>query len=472
LETSVWKRKINILLLGIPLVLFREHIPLGELEGYRTIFVFFLSALSLIPLAGFLESAVEELAELLGDIIGGLLHTTATNVAELTLSLFILLAFTAHAEGGTSGAEVVEGTIAGVIIRNSLLFLGLATFLGCWRNGRMRFSRDIATDFSTVFALAVTGLSLPTLAALIQAGQGGQEGQVGEEAAGPGLPIFGHFVPFSLLLAGVLLLSYLSFIVFSVFRFRDGENLQERARLKKALRRQRSGRAGEAAEAALSLPAQPDVQALFSEERASAEARLSGVYAKPEERRRHGRDRMREERQRAREERGESGFLARQPFLRGLVAALILAVATGGVALMSEGFADSVKELLEANTNLEPYEFFLGLILIPLLAGIVELYGSVGMARRKRMDITMEITAGATIQMILLVVPILVIVGALTGHPIDLVFKPLEIIVFGAATFTFMLLSRDGESTILEGVQLCTLWLLFAVAAFFLPPPL
>jgi Ca2+:H+ antiporter len=74
--------------------------------------------------------------------------------------------------------------------------------------------------------------------------------------------------------------------------------------------------------------------------------------------------------------------------------------------------------------------------------------------------------------MILLIVPILVIVGAVTGHPIDLVFAPLEVIVFGAATFTFMLLSRDGESTILEGVQLCTLWLLFAVAAFFLPPVL
>jgi Ca2+/H+ antiporter len=470
LETSVWKRKINILLLGIPLVLFRGQIPLGEgLENYRTIIVFILSAASLIPLAGFLESAVEELAELLGDLIGGLLHTTATNIAELTLSLFILLAFTSGEGGTESGATVVEGTIAGVIIRNSLLFLGLATFLGCWRNGRMKFSQDIATDFSTVFALAVTGLSLPTLAALIQAGQESPEGQ---EAAGPGLTLFGHFVPFSLMLAAVLLVSYLAFIVFSVFRFRAGENLQERARLRKVLRhRQQSGRAG-GGESELGLPVQPDVQALFSEEWQSAEARLSGVHEKPEEHPKHGRAKLSEERRRAREERGEEGFLAGNRVARGFLAALILAVATGGVALMSEGFADSVKELLEANANLEPYQFFLGLILIPLLAGIVELYGSVGMARRKRMDITMEITAGATIQMILLIVPILVIVGAVTGHPIDLVFAPLEVIVFGAATFTFMLLSRDGESTILEGVQLCTLWLLFAVAAFFLPPVL
>ncbi len=467
LETSVWKRKINILLLGIPLVLFRGLIPLPEeLEGYKTIFVFILSAASLIPLAGFLESAVEELAELLGDIIGGLLHTTATNVAELTLSLFILLAFTGGEGGEASGATVVEGTIAGVIIRNSLLFLGLATFLGCWRNGRMKFSQDIASDFSTVFALAVTGLCLPTLAALIFGGRNTEE---------MGLTISGRFAPLSLLLAGVLLVSYVAFIAFSVFRFRDGENLLERSRLRKALRRrQQHGRTGGEAsgEPNLLLATQPDVQALFSEERASAEARLSGVHEKPAARPRHGRAKLSEERRRAREERGEEGFLAGSRVGRGVVAALILAVATAGVALMSEGFADSTKELLEANANLEQYQFFLGLILIPLLAGVVELYGSVGMARRKRMDITMEITAGATIQMILLVVPILVIVGAVTGHPIDLVFAPLEIIVFGAATFTFMLLSRDGESTILEGVQLCTLWLLFAVAAFFLPPVL
>ena len=71
------------------------------------------------------------------------------------------------------------------------------------------------------------------------------------------------------------------------------------------------------------------------------------------------------------------------------------------------------------------------------------------------MEITMAVTAGASIQMILLVVPILVLVGIFTGHQLDLVFSPIEVIVFGGSTFIFMLLSRDGESTWLEGVQLC-----------------
>jgi Ca2+:H+ antiporter len=70
--------------------------------------------------------------------------------------------------------------------------------------------------------------------------------------------------------------------------------------------------------------------------------------------------------------------------------------------------------------------------------------------------------------MILLVVPVLVLVGLFTGHTLDLVFNPIEVIIFGASTFIFMLLSRDGESTWLEGVQLCSFWALVAVAAIFI----
>ena len=116
------------------------------------------------------------------------------------------------------------------------------------------------------------------------------------------------------------------------------------------------------------------------------------------------------------------------------------------------------------------FGFFFGLIVIPIVGGVVELYGTVGSAREKHMEIVMALTAGATIQMILFVVPVLVLVGAYMNHPLDLVFKPIEIIIFGASTFAFMLLSRDGESSILEGVQLMTLWLLLAVTAFALPP--
>lgn len=456
MERSVWKRKINFFLLFIPLVLFitqhdvavqLEEALAGLEENQRLLavssLVLLLAALSLIPLAGFLESAVEELAELLGQFLGGLLHTTASNVAELALALSVLTSF-----AGSRGSEIVLSSVAGVIVRNALLFLGIATLLGCWRNGKMRFSPEAAGEYSTVFALAVTGLSLPTLAAYVAGATAGAEGGGGSSAGEAELLVFGH-VPFAVCIAVVLLVSYVAYLVFVVFKPRAGYNMAgKRAK----------GAATTISPSDSGMLVAPDTQALFEEERSSAETKLSA------------RAQLAAERRAARAESGERRFLGEHKVARGLIALLILLIAAVGVVSMSEHFADSVKEMVEINPTLREYEFFLGLILIPVLAGVVELYGSVGMARRKKMDITMAITAGASIQMILLVVPILVLVGWLTGHPLGLVFTPLNVIIFGAATFAFMLLSRDGESTMLEGVQLVALWLLLAVVALFLHP--
>lgn len=456
LERSVWKRKVNIFLLFIPLVLIGTRPEIKPLlEESLTAFdetqrplviggaVFLLAALSLIPLAGFLESAVEELAELLGQFLGGLLHTTASNVAELALALSVLTSF-----AGSGGSEIVLSSVAGVIVRNALLFLGIATLLGCWRNGKMRFSPEAAGEYTTVFALAVTGLSLPTLASFIIGKSARAEGGSGGSSAEVGLEVFGH-VPFAVCIAVVLLISYVAYLIFVVFKPRTGYNM--------AGKRGKRQSGATPADSSGALVA-PDTSALFEEERESAETRLSA------------RAQLAAERRAARDESGERRFLGEHKLVRGLLALAILLIAATGVVLMSEHFADSVKEMVETNAVLRDYEFFLGLILIPVLAGVVELYGSVGMARRKKMDITMAITAGASIQMILLVVPILVLVGWLTGHPLSLVFTPLNVIIFGASTFAFMLLSRDGESTMLEGVQLVALWLLLAVTALYLPP--
>jgi Ca2+:H+ antiporter len=458
-EGSVIKRKINILLLAIPIVFFHiqilelfkdqlELIPEANREIVINLAIFVLAAAALIPLAGFVESAVEELAELLGPFVGGLLHTTFGNVAELTIGISILLAF-----AGNGGAEIVEGSIAGVIIRNSLLFLGMSTLAGCWRHGKMKFNAENAGEYSTVFALAVVGLSIPTIVDRFFPAKA-LEGQ--REA----FKVL-HQFELSSVLAIVLLVSYFAYIAFAVFRVGEGDNLVEKRarrrdeRLRKRMQHQlgRLGHLEQMPEVAL-----PDTQALFPEERETARER---IYAKA------GRI---EQRRRRRAEHGEEGPLAGKPVLRGVIAALVLGIATAGVATMSEAFAESVKGTLELNPAMEHYSFFLGLILIPVLAGIVEFYGSVESARENRMEITMAVTAGASIQMILLVVPILVLVGAFTDHPLDLIFQPLNVIIFGVSTFIFMLLSRDGESTWLEGVQLCAVWLLVAITAFFLPP--
>ncbi len=135
---------------------------------------------------------------------------------------------------------------------------------------------------------------------------------------------------------------------------------------------------------------------------------------------------------------------------------------------MSENFVHTIEPV--ATRFLSGNELFVGLIVIPVIGGVVELTGAVGTARRNRMEITMAVTAGASVQSMLFVAPVLVFVAALQGVHFTLIFQPLALLVFVASTFIFMLLGRDGESTWLEGVQLTAFWLLTASTAFFLNP--
>ncbi|HEV8190655.1 MAG TPA: cation transporter, partial [Ktedonobacterales bacterium] len=85
--------------------------------GAPPLLVFILAALGLIPLAGLISLATEVLAERLGARIGGLLNATFGNAAELIISIAALAA---------GLPDVVRASIAGSIIGNALLVLGMA----------------------------------------------------------------------------------------------------------------------------------------------------------------------------------------------------------------------------------------------------------------------------------------------------------------------------------------------------------
>jgi Ca2+:H+ antiporter len=455
------KRFTSLLLLGIPVVLWltQRH----EEDQVTNVIVFILAALSLIPLARFVESAVEELAELLGQFVGGLLHTTFGNLAELAIGISIILASAEHAI--TNGPDIVRASIAGAVIRNSLLFLGLATILGCWRNGRMKFDAENASQYSTVFALAVIGLALPGVANLLHIETFSQE----------------HAVLPSIIVAAILLVSYIAYVLFSVFRLAAVADLRgHRARRRREREERRAHQRRQRRYNRMPVPAVPDINALFEQERAQAEARLadedaattvagatathlSSAPIDPKGMRR-------EAAKRERAERGEeeTGWFKGHPVLRGLAAVVVLAASATGVVVMSEHFVHSIEPV--ATHFLGGNELFIGLIVIPVIGGVVELIGAVSTARHNRMEITMAVTAGASIQTILFVAPILVFVAAFVGVPFTLIFQPLALLVFISSTFVFMLLGRDGESTWLEGVQLTAFWLLTASTAFFLNP--
>ena len=150
-----------------------------------------------------------------------------------------------------------------------------------------------------------------------------------------------------------------------------------------------------------------------------------------------------------------------------LVASLALLLGTTvAVAYVSEAFVGAIEPLVE-ETGIS--ELFVGVILVPIVGNIAEHVVGVQIAYKNRMDFSMAVSLGSSLQVALFVTPILVFLGPLLGHPLDLVFSPLELSALGAAVIVTAFISLDGESNCLEGAMLCGVYVIAALAFFFSP---
>ncbi len=115
---------------------------------------FILTSVTIIPLAFVMGKATEELAAHLGPGPGGLLNATFGNATELIIAIFAL----------SSGlVEIVKASLTGSIIGNLLLVLGLSMLIGGLRFKEQDFDSCAATTRSTMLALAVIALVMPSL---------------------------------------------------------------------------------------------------------------------------------------------------------------------------------------------------------------------------------------------------------------------------------------------------------------------
>lgn len=143
---------------------------------------------------------------------------------------------------------------------------------------------------------------------------------------------------------------------------------------------------------------------------------------------------------------------------------LVLGGATVLTAVEAE-LVSSTVEAAAARLGLTP--FFLGVIVLAIVGNAAEYVSAVYFARRGRMGLVMSITVGSTIQVALLVAPVLVIVSYLVGHPMNLVFgNPIELIAVAATAFIVNSIAQDGETTWFEGVLLLAVYALFALAFY------
>jgi Ca2+:H+ antiporter len=145
---------------------------------------------------------------------------------------------------------------------------------------------------------------------------------------------------------------------------------------------------------------------------------------------------------------------------------VVLLGTTAAVAYVSEAFVGAIEPLVE---EIGVSELFIGVIVVPIVGNIAEHVVGVQIAYKNNMDFSMAVSLGSSLQVALLVTPILVFLGPLLGHPLDLVFTPLELVSLGAAVVVTAFIALDGRSNWLEGAMLCGVYVIAALAFFFSP---
>ncbi len=144
----------------------------------------------------------------------------------------------------------------------------------------------------------------------------------------------------------------------------------------------------------------------------------------------------------------------------------VMAAAIVGLAVMSEflvGTLDSVTERFGLS------QFFVGIILVPIIGNVAEHMVAVQVSLKNQMDLSLSIALGSSLQIALLVAPLLVFVSLALGNPLTLEYNHPEIIAMIAASIIAALVAIDGRSNWLEGAMLLVVFAMLALGFYFLP---
>jgi Ca2+:H+ antiporter len=145
---------------------------------------------------------------------------------------------------------------------------------------------------------------------------------------------------------------------------------------------------------------------------------------------------------------------------------IILAISTLAIVFLSELLVGAVEEVV-ADIGLS--EFFLGIILIPIVGNVAEHLVAVQVAVKNHMDLSVEIAVSSSVQIALFVAPLLVFVSIAMGNPLTLIFNQFEIIALSSGVLITALVSTDGESNWLEGASLLAVYIILGLAFLLLP---
>lgn len=327
--------------------------------------LFVVAGAGIIPLAGWLGRATEQIAAHTGAGIGGFLNATFGNAAELIIALMAL------SKGLTT---VVKASLTGSIIGNLLLVLGASAFAGGLRFSHQRFNKIAARVSATAMSMGAAALIIPTVFHVTANARPGGWSAAAEQKL-------------SLAIAVVLFLTYVATLLFSLKTHK----------------------------------------ALFV---------------------------------------GQSEAEKHEPTSSLARAVMLLGMATILIAFLSEFLVGSIEA---ARQSLGLTQTFVGVIVVALVGNAAEHTTAVWAALKNKMDLSLNIAVGSSLQIALFVTPMLVFASYAFSRPMDLEFSLPEIVAMAVAIWIAQQISGDGESNWLEGVQLLSVYVIMAILFFFLP---
>ena len=309
---------------------------IGEFMHFSPTLMFILSALAIVPLAGLMGEATEEISFYTGPKLGGFLNATFGNATELIISFFAL-------KDGLF--DVVKASIAGSVIGNILLVLGASMLAGGLKYKTQSFNKKVMETSSSMLLFAVIGLTIPA--------------------------IFMHTIKpeflntkyesLSVIVAVVMFAIYILSLIFSFFTHKD-------------------------------------------------------IYAVEQD-----------------EEEGEAKWSLKK-------AITVLVVATVIIAIESEFLVGAVE---------------------PMIGNAAEHSTAIIMAMKNKMDVSVEIAIGSSLQVILFVAPVLIFLS-LIFKPMSIIFNAFELVALIVSVLIANRIVNDGESNWLEGVQLLAVYIIIA----------
>lgn len=147
------------------------------------------------------------------------------------------------------------------------------------------------------------------------------------------------------------------------------------------------------------------------------------------------------------------------------VSVIVLAAATFFVAIQSETLVATVEHTVE---QFGLPEVFIGIILIPILGNVAEHASAMIMAVKNKIDISVEIAVGSSMQIALFVAPILILLSFFLGKPLPYVYSSFEVVGLLVGIAMSVYVFQDGKTNWLEGIQLVVCYIILGIAFFFI----